>query len=254
MAPCPADCSVRAPKLTDLAATWMLLGFASLFAPVVFFGALCCCLPPALALLNAYGHLLGLRGADGAASGADDPHAWIDALPVLTFVPAPLPDDADAAEAGAAAGGADAGGAAAGGDAAGGDGGDDAADASPRGVQERPASACSARSDGSGGAPVGGLLGKRYIAAEDAACAVCLGAYGSASGGEGSRVALLPCGHHFHAPCIATWLRVNASCPLCKAALGPRAAADGDEDPHEVREAYLRAAVRGGDDLLSVLV
>ena len=105
-----------------------------------------------------------------------------------------------------------------------------------------------------GGAPVGGLLGKRYIAAEDAACAVCLGAYGSASSGEGSRVALLPCGHHFHAPCIATWLRVNASCPLCKAALGPRAAADGDEDPHEVREAYLRAAVRGGDDLLSVLV
>jgi hypothetical protein len=237
------NCSASAPKLTDLAATWMLLGFASLFAPVVFFGALCCCLPPALALLNAYGHVLGLRGADGAASGADDPHAWIDALPVLTFVPAPPPEeDVESAEAGAAAGGVGA-------------EGTDAAEGSPRCAPERPASACSARSDGSGGAPVGGLLGKRYVAAEDAACAVCLGAYGSASGGgEGSRVALLPCGHHFHAPCIATWLRVNASCPLCKAALGPRAQADGDEDPHEVREAYLRAAVRGGDDLLSVLV
>jgi hypothetical protein len=239
-----ADCATSAPRLTDLAAVWMLLGFASLFAPVVFFGALCCCLPPALAFLNAYGHVIGLRGAD-AASGADDPHAWIDELPVITFIPAP-PPDAETGDATAEAPQAEPAAA------------DDDEGESPR-IAERPGSACSARSDGSGGAPVGGLLGKRYIAAEDAACAVCLGAYGTAqrSGAaeEGSRVALLPCGHHFHAPCIATWLRVNASCPLCKAPLGPRAAAlDGDEDPAEAREAYLRAAVRGGDDILSVLV
>ncbi|KAK4767269.1 hypothetical protein SAY86_015019 [Trapa natans] len=44
-------------------------------------------------------------------------------------------------------------------------------------------------------------------------CPVCLSAFG-----EGEEVKqLIVCGHYFHEPCIDTWLRSHASCPICRA-------------------------------------
>ncbi|XP_002463384.2 probable E3 ubiquitin-protein ligase ATL45 [Sorghum bicolor] len=49
--------------------------------------------------------------------------------------------------------------------------------------------------------------------AETAECAVCLTEFGEREAGR-----LLPgCGHAFHEQCIATWLRVSTTCPLCRA-------------------------------------
>ena len=126
---------------------------------------------------------------------------------------------------------------------------DEQASASEQGQAEECNDSDSVHSAGSSPG-CGGWLGKRRIEAEDAQCVVCLGSYT-----HGTRVRQLPCTHHFDQPCIDTWLRVNASCPLCKAKVGPRAnAEDGEEDEHTSREAYLAAAVRGGDDILAVLV
>ncbi|CAD6216700.1 unnamed protein product [Miscanthus lutarioriparius] len=49
--------------------------------------------------------------------------------------------------------------------------------------------------------------------AETAECAVCLTEFGEREAGR-----LLPwCGHAYHEQCIATWLRVSTTCPLCRA-------------------------------------
>jgi hypothetical protein len=228
-----ADCPASAPLLTRLTAGYLLLGFASLFVPILFFGLLCCALPPVLAFLNAYGAALGLRSGAAGGAAADDAHAWIAALPCHAFAPAPPPDGEDPAAASSSA----------------------APPLPPRAASPTGSAAGGAASDAGSSdddAPArGGFVGKRYVAAEDASCVICLGSYPAG----GAVRELPPCGHHFHASCLDTWLRINASCPLCKASVGPRrAGADGEEDEAAAREAYLRAAVRGGDDLLSVLV
>ncbi|XP_020573171.1 E3 ubiquitin-protein ligase At1g12760-like isoform X2 [Phalaenopsis equestris] len=46
---------------------------------------------------------------------------------------------------------------------------------------------------------------------ENAECCICLSAYD-----DGAELRQLPCGHHFHCCCIDKWLRINATCPLCK--------------------------------------
>lgn len=47
---------------------------------------------------------------------------------------------------------------------------------------------------------------------EDAAeCCICLSSYE-----DGVELRDLPCSHHFHGTCINKWLRINATCPLCK--------------------------------------
>lgn len=49
------------------------------------------------------------------------------------------------------------------------------------------------------------------LPAEDSECCICLHKYV-----EGSELCSLPCKHHFHHKCICKWLRINATCPLCK--------------------------------------
>ncbi|AQK55156.1 E3 ubiquitin protein ligase RIE1 [Zea mays] len=52
---------------------------------------------------------------------------------------------------------------------------------------------------------------ERILLREDAECCVCLSSYE-----DGAELSALPCRHHFHWSCITTWLRMNATCPLCK--------------------------------------
>lgn len=42
-------------------------------------------------------------------------------------------------------------------------------------------------------------------------CCICLYKYV-----DGVELCVLPCNHHFHHGCISKWLRINATCPLCK--------------------------------------
>lgn len=42
-------------------------------------------------------------------------------------------------------------------------------------------------------------------------CCICLSAYE-----DDADLHALPCNHHFHSTCIVKWLKMNATCPLCK--------------------------------------
>jgi hypothetical protein len=44
----------------------------------------------------------------------------------------------------------------------------------------------------------------------ETSCAVCLSEFE-----WGDVLRRLPCGHHFHGPCIDKWLKRNKVCPLC---------------------------------------
>ncbi|XP_016496097.1 E3 ubiquitin-protein ligase At4g11680 isoform X1 [Nicotiana tabacum] len=46
---------------------------------------------------------------------------------------------------------------------------------------------------------------------DDSECCICLYKYL-----DGVELCVLPCNHHFHHGCISKWLRINATCPLCK--------------------------------------
>ncbi|EFJ18697.1 hypothetical protein SELMODRAFT_112292 [Selaginella moellendorffii] len=52
---------------------------------------------------------------------------------------------------------------------------------------------------------------ERGLSSEDAECCICLSPYD-----DGVELRELPCNHHFHCSCIDKWLRINATCPLCK--------------------------------------
>lgn len=266
------DCPTAAPVLTHLTLAYLLIGFLSLFVPVLFFAALVTLLPCVLAVLNAYADSLGLRrsgGGEGDEEGPDAEYRWIEELPKHSFVAATSPvgdgSTADLEEGGPSTpelpqkpplsceNESDESPTASSPPGGGGAGGEEFHDsASMAGSEDSGCSNASSRA----ACPHGGWLGKRHVEAEDACCCVCLGRYV-----PGAAVRELPpCGHHFHANCIETWLRVNASCPLCKARVGPsadEASEDnpyGEESPAVARDAYLAAAVRGGDDLFSVLV
>ncbi|KAL1179175.1 hypothetical protein V6Z11_A03G142700 [Gossypium hirsutum] len=57
----------------------------------------------------------------------------------------------------------------------------------------------------------GYLANERILLAEDAECCICLSSYE-----DGVDLHALPCNHHFHSTCIVKWLKMNATCPLCK--------------------------------------
>ncbi|KAK7407686.1 hypothetical protein VNO78_09699 [Psophocarpus tetragonolobus] len=55
------------------------------------------------------------------------------------------------------------------------------------------------------------LANERTLLPEDAECCICLCSYE-----DGAELHALPCNHHFHSSCIVKWLKMNATCPLCK--------------------------------------
>ncbi|XP_076920805.1 E3 ubiquitin protein ligase RIE1-like [Bidens hawaiensis] len=57
----------------------------------------------------------------------------------------------------------------------------------------------------------------RFLQTEDADCCICLCDYE-----DGEQLLLLPCNHHFHSTCIRKWLRLKASCPVCKSLVAPK--------------------------------
>ncbi|KAF7808614.1 E3 ubiquitin protein ligase RIE1-like [Senna tora] len=57
----------------------------------------------------------------------------------------------------------------------------------------------------------GYLANDRMLLPEDAECCICLTSYE-----DGTELHALPCNHHFHSTCIVKWLKMNATCPLCK--------------------------------------
>lgn len=46
-------------------------------------------------------------------------------------------------------------------------------------------------------------------------CCICLARYA-----DNDELRELPCIHVFHVECVDKWLKINASCPLCKTELG----------------------------------
>ncbi|PIN12166.1 hypothetical protein CDL12_15225 [Handroanthus impetiginosus] len=55
------------------------------------------------------------------------------------------------------------------------------------------------------------LLPEDAVSALIQECCICLSGYE-----DGTELHALPCNHHFHLTCIVKWLKMNATCPLCK--------------------------------------
>jgi len=68
---------------------------------------------------------------------------------------------------------------------------------------------------GEGGIVAAGTEKERAISGEDAVCCICLAKYA-----HNDELRELPCSHFFHKDCVDKWLKINASCPLCKAEVG----------------------------------
>ncbi|KAI4329286.1 hypothetical protein L6164_021568 [Bauhinia variegata] len=66
-----------------------------------------------------------------------------------------------------------------------------------------------------GGILAAGTEQERTISGEDAVCCICLAKYV-----ENDELKELPCLHVFHVECVDKWLKINASCPLCKSEVG----------------------------------
>lgn len=78
--------------------------------------------------------------------------------------------------------------------------------------------------------------------AEDAECCVCMEALAPLNGG----VVALPCQHAMHRECARKWLRVNASCPVCRWAPPTLSSADDEAASFErVRFPFLSRDLQG---------
>lgn len=66
-----------------------------------------------------------------------------------------------------------------------------------------------------GGVVAAGTEMERAISGEDAVCCICLAKYAN-----NDELRELPCSHFFHKECVDKWLKINASCPLCKGDVG----------------------------------
>ena len=56
-------------------------------------------------------------------------------------------------------------------------------------------------------------------------CCICLAKYA-----DNDLLRELPCTHFFHIECVDKWLKINASCPLCKFEVGASNEASSTED------------------------
>ncbi|KAK1417938.1 hypothetical protein QVD17_27074 [Tagetes erecta] len=66
-----------------------------------------------------------------------------------------------------------------------------------------------------GGVVAAGTEKEHVISGEDAVCCICLAKYVN-----NDELRELPCSHFFHRSCVDKWLKLNASCPLCKSQVG----------------------------------
>ncbi|KAM7509459.1 hypothetical protein LguiA_019912 [Lonicera macranthoides] len=85
---------------------------------------------------------------------------------------------------------------------------------------KRNGSSTSSRDSSNSGADEGGFVAagtekERTISGEDALCCICLARYT-----DNDELRELPCSHFFHTECVDKWLKINASCPLCKFEIG----------------------------------
>ncbi|MBA0729611.1 hypothetical protein Golax_000055 [Gossypium laxum] len=65
------------------------------------------------------------------------------------------------------------------------------------------------------GVVAAGTEKERIISGEDAVCCICLAKYTN-----NEELRELPCSHFMHKECVDKWLKINASCPLCKNDIG----------------------------------
>ncbi|XWS20346.1 hypothetical protein CRYUN_Cryun31cG0093600 [Craigia yunnanensis] len=75
-------------------------------------------------------------------------------------------------------------------------------------------------SGGEGGVLAAGTANEHVISGEDAVCCICLAKYA-----DNDELRELPCIHVFHVECVDKWLKINASCPLCKSEVGESSSA-----------------------------
>eukprot|EP01018_Ginkgo_biloba_P011123 Gb_16413 [translate_table: standard] len=90
-----------------------------------------------------------------------------------------------------------------------------------------------------GGFIAAGTDNERVVSAEDAVCCICLGKYK-----DDVELRELPCLHHFHVDCVDKWLKINASCPLCKHEIG-EASEPASESAGETEEQRERRSQEG---------
>ncbi|KAK7283053.1 hypothetical protein RIF29_12295 [Crotalaria pallida] len=86
-----------------------------------------------------------------------------------------------------------------------------------------------------GGIVAAGTEKERLVSGEDAVCCICLAKYEN-----NDELRELPCSHLFHKDCVDKWLKINASCPLCKSEVGANVAGpvyreDGIQQQVEIR-------------------